>query len=84
MREIGIDLIRARPQRLTDELAAGAELLVTMGCGESCPFVPGLRRTEWSLSDPKGQSIDRVRSIRDDIRARVERLIDGEGWRRTP
>ena len=83
MREVGIDLSSARPTRLTDELAAGAQLLVTMGCGESCPVVPGLRRDDWDLPDPKGQSVERVRAIRDEIRARVERLLAAQGWRRS-
>ena len=83
MREVGIDLSTAQPTRLTDELAAGAQLLVTMGCGESCPVVPGLRRQDWNLPDPKGQPIERVRAIRDEIRRRVEELIATEGWRRS-
>ncbi len=82
MREVGIDLGRACPTRLTDELAAGAQLLITMGCGESCPVVPGLRRADWELRDPKGQSLEQVRAIRDEIRSRVERLLTAEGWRR--
>lgn len=81
MAEVGIDLSGARPKRLTDELATTAQLLVTMGCGEACPFVPGLRRIDWSLRDPKGQPMDEVRAIREDVRAHVERLIDKEGWR---
>jgi arsenate reductase len=80
MREVGIDLSGARPARLTDDLAAGAQLLVTMGCGESCPVLPGLRRQDWNLADPKGQPIERVRAIRDEIRSRVEQLITAEGW----
>jgi arsenate reductase len=83
MREVGIDLSTAQPTRLTDELAAGAQLLVTMGCGESCPVVPGLRRDDWDLPDPKGQSVERVRAIRDEIHARVERLLAAQGWRRS-
>ncbi len=83
MREVGIDLRSAQPRLLTDELAAGAQLLVTMGCGESCPAVPGLRRQDWDLPDPKGQPVERVRATRDEIRARVERLIAAEGWRRS-
>jgi arsenate reductase len=82
MREVGIDLSTAQPTRLTDELTAGAQLLVTMGCGESCPVVPGLRRQDWNLPDPKGQPIERVRAIRDEIRRRVEKLIAAEGWQR--
>jgi len=83
MREVGIDLSEARPARLTDESAAGAQLLVTMGCGESCPVVPGLRRQDWNLPDPKGQPIERVRAIREDIHDRVERLVTAEGWQRS-
>jgi arsenate reductase len=80
MREVGIELDTARPRRLTTELASTARLLVTMGCGEACPFVPGLEREDWELEDPKGLPIDRVRAIRDDIRARVARLIAVEQW----
>jgi arsenate reductase len=83
MREVGIDLSGAQPTRLTDELAAGVRLLVTMGCGESCPVVPGVRRQDWNLPDPKGQPIERVRAIRNDIRGRVARLIAAEGWQRS-
>lgn len=75
MREVGIDLSAVSPQRLTSELAAQVDLLVTMGCGDACPVVPGLRRDDWPLPDPKGQPIERVREIRDEIRARVERLL---------
>lgn len=80
MREVGIDLTHVRPQLLTDELAASATLLVTMGCGEACPVVPGLRREDWPLEDPKGKPIERVREIRDDVRKRVEELVAREGW----
>ena len=80
MREVGIDLSAARPMRLTDEVARQAELLVTMGCGEACPVIPGLRREDWPLDDPKGQSREHVRAIRDDIHRRVQRLIAAEGW----
>jgi arsenate reductase len=79
MREVGID-IQAKPRRLTPQLAGEANLLVTMGCGEACPFVPGLRREDWSLADPKGQPNERVRAIRDGIRKKVEGLIAAEGW----
>jgi arsenate reductase len=79
MREEGIDLSDARPRTLTPELAAEAQLLVTMGCGDECPYVPGLRRDDWPLEDPKGKPIERVRAIRDDIRARVQSLIAQEG-----
>ena len=79
MREEGIDLSDARPQKLTPELAAEAQLLITMGCGDECPYVPGVRRADWALDDPKGQPIERVRAIRDDIRTRVEALVVREG-----
>jgi arsenate reductase len=81
MEEVGIDLSGARPHTLTAELAAEGQLLITMGCGDECPYVPGLRRDDWPLEDPKGQPIERVRAIRDDIRARVEALVDREGAR---
>ena len=80
MREVGIDLSQARPQKLTQELASDATLLVTMGCGDECPHVPGLRRDDWPLPDPKGQSLERAREIRDEIRARIEALVRVEGW----
>jgi arsenate reductase len=84
MKEVGIDLTNAIPQKLTTALAEGAALLVTMGCGDECPYVPGLRRADWPLQDPKGQSGDRVREIRDDIRNRVAELIAHEGWGSAP
>jgi arsenate reductase len=80
MREVGIDLSPKTPTRLTDELAATADLLVTMGCGEQCPFVPGLRREDWALADPHGQSVERVRVIRDEIRNRVQQLVAQHRW----
>lgn len=80
MREAGIDLSDAEPQLLTQELAARADLLITMGCGEECPVVPGVRRDDWPLPDPKGQPAERVREIRDDIRDRVRKLLAREGW----
>lgn len=80
MKEVGIDLAAAKPQLLTDDLARDAELLVTMGCGEACPAVPGLRRADWPLDDPKNQPLEEVRTIRDDIRRRVEALLRAEGW----
>lgn len=79
MREVGIDLSSARPQKLTEELAKDAQLLVTMGCGDKCPFVPGLRRDDWPLRDPKGQPMEEVRAIRDEIRARVESMLRRDG-----
>jgi arsenate reductase len=78
MREVGVDLAGARPQKLTPELASEAQLLITMGCGDECPVVPGLRRDDWPLEDPKGRPLERVRHIRNDIRRRVEALVDAE------
>jgi arsenate reductase (thioredoxin) len=83
MREVGIDLEGVKPQKLTDSLAEGACILVTMGCGEACPMVPGLRRMDWPLEDPKGKPLDRVREIRDDVRARVVELLREQGWARS-
>lgn len=81
MREVGIDLSAGQPRFLSDDLARSSALLITMGCGEACPAVPGLRRDDWPLEDPKGKPVERVREIRDEVRARVENLLDLEGWR---
>jgi protein-tyrosine-phosphatase len=78
MREVGIDLSNAKPQKLTVELAQNAEMLVTMGCGDECPYVPGLRRDDWPLPDPKGQGIESVRQTRDEIKRRVLQLLAQE------
>jgi arsenate reductase len=83
MRELGIDLTDVSPRKLTDDLAAQVSLLVTMGCGEACPVVPGLERDDWPLDDPKGQPLDRVREIRDAIARRIEALLAARGWRST-
>jgi arsenate reductase (thioredoxin) len=80
MQEVGIDLASATPQRLTMELASGASWLITMGCGDACPFIPGARMEDWPLADPKGKSPDAVRTIRDDVRARVEAFGKREGF----
>ena len=80
MREAGLDLADARPRRLTPELAKDATLLVTMGCGDQCPVVPGLERSDWPLPDPKDRPLSEVRTIRDDIRSRVLRLVTSRGW----
>ena len=80
MREVGLDLSSAVPQKLTPELASGAAWLVTMGCGDQCPVVPGVRRDDWPLADPGGQPIERVREIRDEILARVRAFARREGW----
>jgi arsenate reductase (thioredoxin) len=82
MREQGIEIV-AQPQRLTLELVADASLLVTMGCGDECTFVPGVRRDDWPLADPKGQSIEIVRQVRDEVRRRVEQLLVDEGCTRS-
>ena len=81
MREVGIELASEQPQKLTAELAAGAALLVTMGCGEACPYVPGLRRLDWPLEDPKGKSVERVLQIRDEVKAHVVELLEAEHFR---
>jgi arsenate reductase len=78
MREVGIDLSNAKPQKLTAELAQNAEMLVTMGCGDECPYVPGLRRDDWPLPDPKGQGIESVRLTRDEIKRRILQLLAQE------
>jgi len=82
MREVGIDLSSARPQLLTTELAAGARHLVTMGCAEECPYLPGLQVQDWPLEDPKGKPQERVREIRDEIRDRVKTFVEAQGWAR--
>jgi arsenate reductase len=76
MRELGVDLADRRPRLLTRELAADADIVVTMGCGDECPYIPGKRYIDWDLPDPKGRPIDEVRATRDDIARRVRALID--------
>jgi arsenate reductase len=78
MREVGIDLSNAKPQKLTEELVKEAQLLITMGCGDKCPCVPGLRRDDWPLRDPKGLPTGEVRAIRDDVKQRVQYLLEQE------
>jgi len=75
MRELGIDLSDRTPQLLTRELAEQADLVITMGCGDQCPVIPGKRYLDWKLPDPKGRPLDEVRAIRDDIANRVHTLI---------
>jgi arsenate reductase (thioredoxin) len=82
MREVGIDLTDRQPRRLTDELARGASLLITMGCGDECPYIPGLQREDWPLRGPKDLPMSEVRAIRDGIRDRVDALVESRGWRR--
>ncbi len=78
MQEIDLDLSHAQPRLLTEELARGARLLVTMGCGEKCPYVPGLRRDDWALPDPKNLPAEQAREVRDQIKHLVEELISRE------
>jgi protein-tyrosine-phosphatase len=75
MREIGVDLADRTPQRLTTELAEQADVVVTMGCGDECPYIPGRRYLDWDLEDPKGRPLQEVRATRDDIARRVEALV---------
>jgi arsenate reductase (thioredoxin) len=75
MREIGIDLSGRTPRLLTRELTEQADVVVTMGCGDECPYIPGKRYVDWDLPDPKGRPVDDVRAIRDDIAARVAELV---------
>jgi arsenate reductase (thioredoxin) len=75
MNELGIDLSGRAPQRLTDELAARADVIVTMGCGDTCPYFPGKRYLDWDLPDPKDRPLDQVRATRDDIAQRVDALL---------
>ena len=80
MREVGLEVGGNRPQRLTGELAQTASLLITMGCGDECPFVPGLEKDDWPLDDPKGRPLEEVRRIRDEVRQRVRALVATRGW----
>ena len=80
MREVGIDLEGATPRQLTDDLAKDAALLITMGCGEQCPHIPGLRHLDWPLEDPKGKPVERVREIREEVKTLVQDLLRAEAW----
>ena len=77
MAEVGIDITGAQPKVLTPASVQASDVVITMGCGDACPFFPGKRYEDWKLDDPAGQGLDAVRAIRDDIRARVEELIAG-------
>lgn len=77
MREVGIDITAEQPKVLTSEAVQASDVVITMGCGDACPFFPGTRYEDWELDDPAGQGIDAVRPIRDDIRGRIERLVSG-------
>ena len=76
MGEHGIDLSQRRPQRLSAEMAEQADVVVTMGCGDACPYIPGKRYLDWDLPDPAGRTADEVRALRDDIARRVRELVD--------
>ena len=83
MRERDLDVAGARPRKLTDELARQAQWLITMGCGDQCPVVPGLARADWPLEDPKGKPRERVREIRDEVERHVIELLQANGWQRS-
>ena len=76
MAEVGIDIAAEQPKVLTDQAVRGSDVVVTMGCGDTCPFYPGKRYEDWVLDDPAGQGLDAVRPIRDEIRRRVEELLE--------
>jgi arsenate reductase len=80
MKEVDVDLTGGTPRFLSEELAASATLLVTMGCGEACPVVPGVERDDWPLDDPKGKPLASVRRIRDEVEQRVRALLAARGW----
>jgi protein-tyrosine-phosphatase len=80
MREAGIDLSNATPQYLSTDVTKDAHIVITMGCGDDCPLIPGVERDEWPLDDPKDQPIDTVRRIRDDIQKRVAELVHERKW----
>ena len=80
MSEIGIDLSKARPQYLSTDLCRDAHILITMGCREACPLLPGLEHEDWRLEDPQGQPVERVRRIRDEIKKCVSALIKERNW----
>lgn len=82
MQELGIDLSAVQPRKLTDELAQQAHLLITMGCGEACPFIPGIERADWPLPDPKALPLDQVCRIRDDLSQRLQALIQRRDWQK--
>lgn len=82
LKEVGIDISDAVPRLLDEAMTGSAQWLVTMGCGEQCPVVPGLKRADWPINDPKGESVERVREIRDELRYRVQAFLDEQGWKR--
>ena len=76
MAEVGLDITDQKPMALTEEMARASRVVVTMGCGDECPYYPGVKYLDWPLDDPKGQPLEKVRAIRDDIRDRVAALVD--------
>jgi arsenate reductase len=81
MRDLGIDLSSATPQYLSSDLVKDAHIVITMGCGDECPLVPGVEREDWPMDDPKGQPVEAVRGIRDEIKRRVEALVKERKWK---
>ena len=81
MNEVGLDISSESPRKLTDQMARDADVIVTMGCGDACPYYPGKRYEDWELTDPAGQPLEVVRAVRDEIRARVTALLDELGVR---
>jgi arsenate reductase len=81
MAERGVDLTHAKPVRLTEDLAQQAQWLITMGCGDQCPVVPGAATEDWPLDDPKARPVEDVRGLRDEIARRVGAFVDTHGWR---
>ncbi len=79
MDEVGIDISAESPKKLTDQMARDADVIVTMGCGDECPYYPGKRYDDWELTDPAGQPLEVVRAVRDDIKSRVRALLDELG-----
>ena len=80
MREVGVDLSGATPQYLSSDLTRDAHIVITMGCGDECPLIPGVERDEWPIDDPQGQPVETVRAIRDEIRRRVSELVKERKW----
>jgi protein-tyrosine-phosphatase len=76
MQEVGIELSPEYPKPIADELVREADVVITMGCGDACPVYPGTKYQDWELDDPAGQPIEQVREIRDEIRARVQQLVE--------
>lgn len=79
MAEVGIDITGEHPKPWTDEMVRAADVVVTMGCGDTCPYVPGTRYEDWEIEDPAGRGLDAVRTIRDEIKSRVAALLDSLG-----